>query len=661
MFDGGRALRRWVAGAWIFASMAAVAQPVAVPAQPATQAPADAKQLWQLLDYVAVDYRGAVEGGKVVSEAEYAEMLDFTENAAKQLQQLPDHPAKQQIASMVASLRAAVVAKDPASEVAGLANKANAQLVAAYPFPVAPKTLPDLERGRTLYTAQCASCHGATGRADGPLAASLEPPPIAFTDGERARARSLMALHQVISQGVDGTSMVSFASFPEEDRWALALFVGTLSNDDAMRQRGKAIWDSKDAAVRQRFGDLTALATTTESAAAEAIGIEKARDVTAYLRANPQAVEPNRPAGLQLARTRLKESLDALHTGDTASATRLGLSAYLDGFEPIEPVVGARDPALLVRVEQAMLAYRSAVSKGTKEQAEAEASQLTTLFDEVDSLLGDAKADPTTTFVGALTILLREGLEAMLIVIGMVAFLRKANRPEALKMVHFGWVSALAAGLLTWGVATYVVDISGASREVTEGLGAVLAAVVLLSVGLWMHQKSSAGRWQEYLSSKLSAALTRRSAWALFGLSFVAVYREVFETVLFYSALAADGNGHALVAGFATAAGLLVVIAWILLRTSARLPIGKFFSITSVLVAALAVVLIGKGTSALQEAGWLNVTPVGGPRIDLLGIYPTTETLVAQLFVAAIALAGFAANWASNRKRAARSGDHDTE
>src|SRR5690606_3807976 len=148
-------------------------------------------------------------------------------------------------------------------------------------------------------------------------------------------------------------------------------------------------------------------------------------------------------------------------------------------------------------------------------------------------------------------------------------FLKKAERHDALRHVHVGWISALGAGVLTWVVATYVVEISGASREVTEGLGALLAAVVLLGVGLWMHQKSSAGRWQDYLKQKLSAALTPRSAWALFGLSFSAVYREVFETVLFYSALAADGNGAGLLGGFLVAVVLLTDIAWVLLRASA--------------------------------------------------------------------------------------------
>ncbi|MBX9849513.1 MAG: FTR1 family protein, partial [Rhodocyclaceae bacterium] len=212
------------------------------------------------------------------------------------------------------------------------------------------------------------------------------------------------------------------------------------------------------------------------------------------------------------------------------------------------------------------------------------------------------------------------------------------------RYVHAGWVLALAAGGLTWAVATYVVDISGASREVTEGLSSLFAAVVLLSVGLWMHQKSSAGRWQAYLKDKLSSALSRRSAWALFGLSFLAVYREVFETVLFFSALAAEGSSGALLAGLATGIVILAIITWVLLRTSTRMPIGKFFAASSVLVAVLAVVLAGKGAAGLQEAGWLTSSPMAWPHVDILGMYPSAETAAAQLFVLLIAMVGFSFN-----------------
>lgn len=617
-------------------------------AQPVSES-GDSKQLWQLLDYVAVDYSGAVVNGAVVSEGEYAEMLDFIDNAKRQVQQLPAHPSKGAIAVAIEDLRAAVVHKAEAKEVARLAHAANALVIAAYPIPVAPKTLPDLARGAALYSANCASCHGAKGGGDGSLAASLDPKPIAFNDSERAGSRSLMALYQVVTQGVEGTSMASFASLSDEDRWALAFYVGTLSHDNTMRSKGEQVWKT-DAEVKRRFPDLAAVTTTTELAASESMPAETARDVTAYLRSHPGVVEAGKPTGLALARQRLKESLAAFHAGDRANATKLGLSAYLDGFEPIEPIVGARNKSLLVAVEDAMLKYRSVIARGNTDEVQGAAALLDRLFAQVDAELGDAQAEPMTTFIGALTILMREGLEALLIVIGMIAFLRKAQRPDVLRHVHAGWISALLSGALTWVIATYLVEISGASREVTEGVGSVFAAVVLLSVGMWMHQKSSAGRWQAYLDAKLSAAVARRSAWALFVLAFIAVYREVFETVLFYSALTADGNAKSLMAGFLTGVALLAVIAWVLLRTSARMPIGKFFSITSVLVAALAVILIGKGVAGLQEAGWVGVHPILTPRIEILGLYPTLETTVAQAVVLALAIAGFALNGRNGRQ-----------
>jgi high-affinity iron transporter len=166
---------------------------------------------------------------------------------------------------------------------------------------------------------------------------------------------------------------------------------------------------------------------------------------------------------------------------------------------------------------------------------------------------------------------------------------------------------------------------------------------------MWMHQKSMAGRWQIYLKEKLSSALNKRTAWFLFSLAFIAVYREVFETVLFYAALWTEGNGWPLLAGLASGIVLLAVLAAVLLRTSARLPIGQFFAASSLLVAVLAVVLAGKGVAALQEAGLLHTTPVAIARIDLLGIYPSWQPLLAQLAVLLAATAAFVVNMRSVR------------
>ena len=298
-----------------------------------------------------------------------------------------------------------------------------------------------------------------------------------------------------------------------------------------------------------------------------------------------------------------------------------------------------------------MIAYRSALAGSDAQAWQSSARRLDGLLEEAQHELETTANDSTATFIGALTILLREGLEALLIVVGMLAFLKKTERSDAIRSVHFGWTMALIAGGLTWAAATYLVDISGASREITEGLSSIFAAVVLLSVGLWMHQKSSADRWQAYLREKLSDAMSRRTNWALFGLAFIAVYREVFETVLFYSALTSEGSGQAVAAGFVVGLIALAIITWALLRTSARMPIGKFFAVSSILVAVLAVVLAGKGVAALQEAGWMNVTAMAIPRIEVFGLYPTAETAIAQVIVIAIAFAGVVLNARRSRSK----------
>lgn len=604
----------------------------------------EVRQLWQLIDYVAVDYSGAVQNGTVISQVEYDEMQEFSTRAQSQVQTLPPHPLHAELTTAASKLKLAVDNRQAPQDVSQLAREANRLLLLAYPFPIAPRAMPDLSVGKDLYQAQCASCHGATGAGDGVLAAKLEPKPIALTDAERARSRSVMALYQVISQGVNGTSMPAFASLSEHDRWSLAFYAGTLSFKDSDIEAGKAAL-AQNARLSATIPDMNTLVTITEEELAKATSSSNARAFLAYARTHPETVRGQQErTGIVLARKLLQDSLNALEKNQRAAAIELALSAYLDGFEPLEAMLDASDRQLLVDVERTMQLYRGAVAEGNLTGATEYARQLDAYFVRVEDVTGANASDATTVYVGALTILLREGVEALLIVIAMIAFLRKADRPQALRYVHAGWVSALVAGALTWVIATYVVKISGASREVTEGLSSLFAAAVLLSVGLWMHQKGQAGQWQAYLKQQLSNAMEKRSAWALFALAFIAVYREVFETVLFYSALAADGNGTALLGGFVTGLILLSVIAAVFLRTSARMPIGKFFSFSSVLVAFLAVVLVGKGVAGLQEAGWLMATPVTGPRLPVLGIYPTIQTYGAQLALVLLATLGFGFN-----------------
>ena len=623
-----------------------------LPASAAEPSQANPRQAWQMLDYIAVDYAGAIQHGRVVVPGEYAEMQEFAGTVRTQLAALPATPKQPALVMQADRLMAAVAAKAEPAQVAMLARGLADDVLASYPIGAVPAAPPEPARAAALYAQQCAVCHGPTGHGDGPAAAGLDPPPIAFTDAARAAQRTPFALYEVISQGVSGTGMASFAALPEGDRWALAFYVGSLAYSPQARTDGEALW-RKDAELRGRIPTLEALTRTSEVGLAASVDAEQASAIIAYLRSRPQAVNESvadNPGPFALARQRLADSQRAYAAGDAAQARSFALSAYLDGVEPVEPTLATRDAALMRDIETAMARFRTQIGQGTAPaEVSAQAVQITELFDRAETALQDTYTDTTTAFLGSFTILVREGLEALLIVIGMIAFLRKAERREVLPYVHAGWIGALLAGGITWMVATYLVGISGANREVTEGVSALFAAVVLLSVGIWMHQKSLAGRWQQYLHAKMSAALTRRSAIFLFLLAFVAVYREVFETILFYIAMWSEQASSAIIAGLVAGSVVLAAVAYWMLRMSKRLPIGRFFSISSILIAVLAVILVGKGVAALQEAGWVSQVLVTAPRIEWLGVYPSWQSLLAQLTVAIAAAIGFFVNTRTSR------------
>lgn len=612
---------------------------------------ADVKRVWQILDYLAVDYAGAVKDGKVVSESEYAEMTEFARTARTKISTLDAKPPQAELVTQATQLEAAIKAKADPADVAARAKSLGAQLLAAYPVPLSPTSIPDVQVGGKLYAANCASCHGATGNGDGPVGKALDPPPIAFTDKERARQRSVFALYQAVTQGIPGTSMPAFGQLSDQERWALAIYAGSFSHDRQQVEQGETLW-SAGGKVAAEVSSVEHFVSLTEDDLGRALGASDAGAVMAYLHSQPQALSKASSSSLALARERLHESLLAYQGGDAKKAQDLALSSYLDGVEPYEQALAARDSALKDSIEVQMGRYRSLLAgAGSQDETKAAAASIEQLFINADKALAASQADSTAAFFGSLTILLREGIEALLVVIAMIAFLRKAERPDALAYVHAGWIAALAAGGVTWVAATYLVTISGANREVTEGLSSLFAAAVLLSVGVWMHQKSVAGQWQAYLRERMSAALNRKSAFFMFGLAFVAVYREVFETILFYAALWGQGNNGAILAGLAAGVACLVLVTVVMLRFSAKMPIGKFFSASSWLVAVLAVVLTGKGIAALQEAGWIAPSGLSAPRFELLGIYPSAVGLLAQAAVLALILGMFIGNGRAARVR----------
>ncbi len=593
---------------------------------------ANNQQLLQIIDYLGVDYAGAVEHGRVINEAEYKEMLDFSAGIHQQLTALPDSDVKAELLVLGEKLSQWVKDKRSAQQIKSLTETLHSTIISAYNIMVTPRAQPDLKQAALLYKQNCASCHGATGEGDGSAALGMDPPPINFHDINRYQQRTLYGLFSTITQGVAGTGMTAFTELTDKQRWSLAFYVGSLAVKNNIKPNDVS---------NHPLADMTMLTTLTPSQAKDQYG-EQGEQVMTFLRSHPEELFTDKTSPLEFTKQKLRDTVIAYQENRPDLAYKLAVSAYLDGYELIEQNIDAIDKKLRFDIEVAMIDLRNKLrSEVSIEAIETQILEINQKLDVAAILLNGKGLSMEATFAGAFFILLREGLEALLIVAALVAFLVKTKRLDGLRYIHFGWVSALIAGMLTWWASVALFNISGASREITEGIAAIVATVVLLYVGFWMHDKTSAAKWKAFIDDNMHKALSSGTLWTLSGLSFIAVYREAFETILFYQALwvQTGSAGHNMVlSGFVTATVVLLVVGWLIMRYSVRLPLRQFFAATGGLMFVLAIVFAGKGIAALQEAGVIVASPVNFYRIDLLGIYPNLQGLIVQLVLIVFAI-----------------------
>ncbi len=594
---------------------------------------AEPQQVLQLIDYVAVDYEGAVENGQIISEAEYAEMLDFAAGITLQLATLPDNEAKAGLVEQGHTLKLLIDNKEAAVKIRQLIAEMRHQVINSYQVTVIPQTQPDLKRGAMLYANQCASCHGTSGAADGPASVGMDPPPVNFTDHDRYQQRTLYGLYNTITQGVAGTGMMAYRQLSEEERWSLAFYVGGLAI--------KTADIDKDLDINYHpLANINKLTTITPHQAELEYG-EKGASVMTALRTHPELFYSKGSNKLEFAKKKLADVSISYQNNEPEKAYQYAVEAYLDGFELVEQNINTLDSTLRLDIESAMTGLRNKIRAGEPiENIIKEVAFISAKLDIASDLLGTKTLSAGATFTSAFFILLREGLEALLVVAALLAFLVRTKRRDALRYIHFGWVGAVVLGLMTWWASISLIDISGASREITEGVAAIVAMVILFYVGFWMHDKSSAAKWKKFIDDSMHKAMSSGTLWTLTGLSFIAVYREAFETILFYQALWVQTGqaGHSMAfGGFLTAVAVLGIISFLIMRYSIRLPLRQFFAVTGGLMFLLAIIFAGKGVAALQEAGVLVSNPVAFIRIDLLGIYPNLQGLLLQLSLIIIA------------------------
>jgi high-affinity iron transporter len=595
----------------------------------------DAKRILSLVDYIGGDYKNAVLGGKVINADEYTEMLDFSESARLLANNIESEKAY--IKNDTALLNKLIIDKSSTEQVLELSNKIKQNLISDFNLETFPNNSPSLKLGKLLYMNSCAQCHGLDGMADGPLSEGLIPRPANFYEGDLIQGLSAFKIYNTVSFGIKGTGMPSYPKLSEEQKWNIAFYVLSI------RYENNTVESEFTYELPGELKDYKLIATMSDDDIRADLGSssynkDQINDILTEIRSNTGFSNENKASDnepLKLAGSLLLQSVKLYANGDKQLAYSKSIDAYLEGFEKVENKLAVKDKKLTSEIENKFSEFRAQI------KGDYDVENVKDTYKELDADLTKASLLLTNTkplgklfsFLQSFAIIVREGLEAVLIVAAIIAFLTTTGSRKAIKYVHYGWVSALIAGLVTWMLAQTVISITSAQREIIEGATSLIAAAVLFYVSYWFITKIEVQKWKEFIQGKVKQALTKKNVLTLASVSFFAVYREAFETVLFYQALwlQAENSQSEVIWGFLIGTVVLIGLFVVIFKLGLKMPLRYFFGISSGLLYLLSFVLVGKGVREFQEAGLIGITPLQFiPNIDILGIYPTLQTTAPQ-------------------------------
>lgn len=342
---------------------------------------------------------------------------------------------------------------------------------------------------------------------------------------------------------------------------------------------------------------------------------------------------------------RLDKSYDVYFQGDVEGAKELVNDAYFGFYEKegVERSVMAYISGKRAStVEYKFAQIKTMMTDGSpKKDVRTELDGLIKMLSEDAAQLDGREESSIGVFIASLLIILREGFEAILVIAAIAAYLVRSGNESKVRVVYANGIAAIVASVLAAFAMQKVFTISGASQEIIEGASMLLATAVLFMVSNWMYSKAEAEAWKKYIQDQVKGAVATGSAFALGAAAFLAVFREGAETILFYQAMLADvkDNSHMIWAGFGVGCVGLVFLFAIVRYGSLRLPLKPFFIGTSILMYLMAIAFAGGGIKELQEGDMIGVTPVDFVHsIDILGIYPTVETLLPQIILTLLAV-----------------------
>lgn len=620
-----------------------------------------------LIDYIAGDYHNAIAsgGGKVVSPDEYNEMNDFSsliDHYLKLLDQIPP----QGLLTEWEDLHQSIEDKKSPIDVEAQASRLKQKFIQNFAVSTAPMALPNLARGKEIFQNSCVVCHGSDGRAQTPTAKQLDPKPVAFADPEILNTLSPFKVYNTLTFGIDKTAMPSFANLSEEDRWALASYVFSFRTQVPNAGQPQISWQKAMSMTdieivnyfkKQNFDQdkiwrqLSQIRHLSYQPSDQILLASTTPDFTSG--------NDNLLKGIFLAKKQVEQSVDAFKKSRFDEALDLAVTAYLDGFESTEAFLRSAQKAELVNIiEKDFIQFRQAI-RSHQNEAVVLGDNLITHLIEVQSFLKERHSlSPPFAFAASYMIVVREGMEAILLLAIILSVLGGLKETRLQKWVHMSWIAALFVGWATWLIASKI--ITGAMREGLEGWVSLIAASILLYVSFWLIAKRDIEKWKRFLMGKIRSR-RHLGFYTVASVAFLAVYREVFESILFFEALRLQAQGQSsflslgVVLGFTT----LVLVTWIIFKLGKKIPLNIFFGISGLTLYMLATVFIGEGIHSLQEANVFSQTPVSFFTLPVFGIFPSLEGVAAQGFLFSLFVGGLV--WQQWIKRPTRELDLETK
>lgn len=628
-----------------------------------TMAIKEIKKISDSLNIAKEEYSIAVKDKKVVSNDEYNEAVLFLEQTQKSLLNLSsmlsgfDRSAFEKVKENVNLIDKQIKTKeDPQlmNEQVKLTDQSleNLAKVSLKEFPL---KAPSLNNGRKIYEQNCATCHGIKGLGDGPSAAVLNPKPVKFHDEEFIYSTSPYTFYRAIKNGIPGTAMPAWDyQLSLQEKWDVIRYIRSFvqkpNNKDLLAQV-----NTDNISNYKSFQDITFTSDKSDLELAELLKnnqkfanlkdedlitvVNYIRDEKTIISQTNHTQELSKSEYLDQRINEIKGLLSSskqiYQSDNNKEAVDKSIAAYL-AFEPLERELGAKDTELARKLELNFNSLKGFYSTKSNDQ------KIDSIIKEIETGLADTKNiltrenDGLALLFQSLFLILREGFEAIIIIMALIAFIKKSSQDgNLLRNLYYGIGLGVLASIVTAFILETILQKSNFSKEFLEGFTILLAAGMLFYVSHWLISKTQSDQWQKFIRTTLSSALSNKNQLAIVSVGFLSVYREGFETILFYKALYSTSvNGNMISLGLILGCIALAVISVLFYKFSVKIPIREFFFVTGLLLYYMVFSFVGKGLHEFQEGNILSITGLNFiPEIDLIGLYPTMETVTAQIIV----------------------------